>query len=150
MGRMAPFAAFVMTAALCLVAASCGDDPGGPKVVATEVWAVDIGSGQGGGEFTFIRQSNGAVTAVGEFVFGEILCPFSSGPGAVSDSTISFMATGIATKNTVSSAFTLTVDGRAGGGAASGTYSIVFAEGWTTGAPPDWFATRTSGSGITP
>lgn len=151
MREWVPVAAFVVAAALCLVGASCGEDnSGGPRIVATEVWDVDIGAGQGHGEFRFIRQSDGEVTAVGEFVFGEKYCPFSSGPGAVSNSTVSFKATGIATNGTASSAFTLTVDGRAGGGEASGTYSIVFTRGWTLDAPPDWLASRKSGSGITP
>jgi len=147
-----PCAALVTAVLLYVPAAGCSHNngPAEPKIVATETWTVDIGTGQAGGELTFIKRANGVVTAVGEWIFGEIDCPFSAGPGAVSDSTISFMATGIATDNTVSSAFTLTVDGTAAGGVASGTYSIVFSQGWTTSAPSNWIGALTNGSGITP
>jgi hypothetical protein len=151
MRRMEGFVAFAMASMLCMPASGCGSKSSlGPTVAAKEVWTVDIGSGQGGGELTFIKSSNGDVTAVGEWLLGDTDCPFSTGPGAVSDSTISFIATGIATQNAMSSSFTLTVEGTARGGGASGTYSIVFSQGWTTSAPPVWTAWRTSGSGITP
>jgi hypothetical protein len=152
MRRLAPWA---LLAALCGASGlwlGCSSEagPSGPAVVATEIWTVDVGQGQGHGDFRFIKKSNDVVTTTGEWTFGTVFCPFSSGPGAVTDSTISFDANGIATDNTAQSDFNLIVDGKAGGGSASGTYSMIFAQGWQVPGPLTWTAVRTSGSGITP
>ncbi len=153
MGRMAACAILAAACGLSLSAVGCGNEtnsPAGPSIVATEIWTVQIGGGQGHGDFRFTKKSNGVVTAIGAWTFGTVFCPFSSEPGAASDSTIAFTAEGIATDNTAQSDFTLNVNGKAGGGNASGTYSIVFALGWQVPGPLTWTATRTSGSGITP
>lgn len=150
---MATYAVLAMVCSFSLSAVSCSNETNGsagPSVVATEIWTVDVDGGQGHGDFRFTKKSNGVVTAIGAWTFGTVFCPFSSGPGAASDSTIAFSADGIATDNTAQSDFTLTVNGKAGGGNASGTYSIVFAQGWQVPGPLTWTATRTSGSGITP
>jgi hypothetical protein len=153
MGRVASYVLLAFVCDSCLSAFGCANEsngPAGPSVVATEIWTVDVGGGQGHGDFRFIKKSDGVVTALGEWTFGTVFCPFSSGPGAVTDSTIAFSADGIANDNSIQSDFTLNVNGKAGGGSARGAYAIVFAQGLQVPGPLTWTATRTSGTGITP
>jgi len=153
MGRMALYALLAIAYGLCFGDCGCSNEansPAGPSVVATEIWTVTVGEGQGHGDFRFVKKSDGVVTAFGEWTFGTVFCPYSSGPGAVTDSTIAFNADGVATDNTFQSDFTLSVAGKAGGGSASGAYSIVFTKGLQVPGPLTWTATRTSGSGVTP
>ncbi len=152
MGRTTLCVLLAIVSGLMGALCGCGNEagPAGPAVVATEIWTVDVGGGQGHGDFTFIKRSNGVVTATGSWTFGAIFSPFSSAAGGEIDSVISFAASGIATNDTAQSDFSLTVAGKAAAGSANGTYSIVYAQGWQVPGPLTWTASRTSGSGITP
>lgn len=124
-----------------------------PTPTATETWSGTYDAGFGTARFTFTKTASGTVTADGEWRYGLTVCPFTYGTGTITGTSIAFTATGTAynTDGSGSSAFTLTVNGTANHGAASGTYSVAFTTpGWGQRGSPNWIATRTSGSGITP
>lgn len=119
-------------------------------VVASETWNGSFGDGVGSAQFTFVKTSDGAVTAEGEWTYGSTVCPFVSAPVTISGTSLNFTASGTARTGSDTSGFTATVNGTASSGHASGTYSVTFnTPGWSQQGSPYWTGYRTSGSGIT-
>ena len=138
----------------------CNDDnrtgPSNPEV-ANEAWEVDIDNGEGEGQWTLVMFSDSIVTSSGEFLTSfdgnGIVCPFTSGPAVIAGSSLSFTSHGTATfasDPSITSPFTLTVDGTTTTGQGDGVYVITFsAEYWPPMVSGNWTATRSAGGGIT-
>jgi len=119
----------------------------------TEQWVSTQDSDQGSGNWTFTKESDGTITVDGNWVYSysgqDVTCPFTDGPVTISDSSISFTATGTATNPSApsgyqTSPFELSVSGTTNNGTGSGSYTITFStSGWPDSVSGTWEATLT-------
>ena len=127
-------------------------------VVATEHWESITERGNGTGEWTLSKQSDGTLSIDGQWTYtymGNVTCPFNEGNVTMAGPSFAFTAEGTATNASAprgyqTSPFTLKVEGETRDGKGSGTYTITFsAIEWPSGFSGKWTATRTGGEGIT-
>jgi hypothetical protein len=130
-----------------------------PGSYVSEQWELILDGGQGSGNCILVEKQDKTVTAYGDWVYtyqGEdVSGSYSDAPATVTDSSISFTASGTATNPSAppgyqTSPFTLNLSGTAYNGHGSGTFELTFSTfGWPSSLSGSWEGTRTSGRGIT-
>ncbi len=120
-------------------------------VVATEDWGVIMNNDSTNyGQETFEKKSDGTISSKGTWHVNGVDCPFQDGIVSITDSLMSFIASGTAILNTMTSLFTLTVNGSANNGKSHANWSIHFsATGWPTVVEGIGDAILKTGSGVT-
>jgi hypothetical protein len=132
----------------------------GPTVAGWERWlSVMDGDSLNHGDHTITKYSNGSVTTTGTWYYNnngtDVVCPFTNGPVTVSDSIVTFTASGTATyagapAGYQTSPFTFSTNGVAVSGKAHGTYTITFTTmGWPAKLEGTFTSTRISGTKVT-
>jgi len=127
--------------------------------IATEIWLSIADDKKGDGIWILKKDADDNIKIDGKWYYDyqewEIRCPFTNAWLTISETAISFSATGTASANDApsgydTSPFTLNVFGTVENEEAYGNYSFTFSTyGWPSTYSGSWTATKLEGNGIT-
>ena len=122
--------------------------------IASENWDIIIDGGEGTGTMELTMVEDSTVTAAGEFIIeGDISSSFVVGAANIDGTQFTLTATGTAAfveEPSITSPFTLTLDGTVDNGESSGYYIITYsAPEWPPQVSGSWTGILVSGGGIT-